>query len=347
MDKVKVNCPQCGQLYTIADHLVGKKARCKKCGAIFSVVRPEQGKPRIEPPIAQGGIGSIQAQGLSTLETVTDLTADEINGDAAEEAAPAPPTWYCRIQGTETGPIVFADLKAMAAGGTLKRQDEVRRAGMGGFVAASTIEGLFPPAPPAQEKRPAQPKAEAVVEAHTPQVLRQIAVERHLENIDRTAKGLLVAGIAVGQRLRRLAWVAAGIPVVIVLGLLGWRAWSHVAQRSPLAGSPATYDGFVIVCKQLQARTGHGLSYAEYYRKMGALIDAYAAGHAPQPALNKRAGEVLAAAAQLRKAWVMSLNEDAVVVPADTAQIKKETEALNTAIREFLSEHREALLAGG
>lgn len=345
MDKVKVNCPQCGQLYTIAEHLVGKKARCKKCGAIFAVVRPEEGKPRIEPPIAQGGIGSIQAQGLSTLETVTDLTADEPDSDAAEAPEPAPPAWYCRVKGTEAGPMVFGDLKAMAAGGKLKRQDEVRRAGMGGFVPASTIEGLFPPA--AEEEPPAKPKAEPVVEAHTPEVLRQIAVERHLENIDRTVKGLLVAGIAVSQRLRLLAWVVAGIPAVVVLAVVGWRVWNRASGPSPLAGSPATYDGFVIVCKQLEARTSHGLSYAEYYRKMGALIDAYAAGHAPQPALNKRAGEVLAAATQLRKAWAMSLNEDAVVVPADTAQIKKETEALSAAIREFLAEHRKVLLEGG
>src|ERR1700738_5025985 len=35
---ISVSCPECGAGYKLADHLAGKKVRCKGCGSIFPAV---------------------------------------------------------------------------------------------------------------------------------------------------------------------------------------------------------------------------------------------------------------------------------------------------------------------
>jgi predicted Zn finger-like uncharacterized protein len=46
---IQVKCPGCGTSYTVADKLLGKKGRCKRCGQSV-VVETKREAPRVEPP---------------------------------------------------------------------------------------------------------------------------------------------------------------------------------------------------------------------------------------------------------------------------------------------------------
>lgn len=55
--------------------------------------------------------------------------------------------WYVGRGGQRRGPVSWADLQGLAAGGKILPTDLVWREGMADWVAASTIAGLFAPAP--------------------------------------------------------------------------------------------------------------------------------------------------------------------------------------------------------
>jgi hypothetical protein len=68
--------------------------------------------------------------------------------------------WFYGKDNTQHGPISAAELKQLAQDGRLKPADLVWREGMGEWIAASKVKGLFddsPAAPP--QARPAAPKA--------------------------------------------------------------------------------------------------------------------------------------------------------------------------------------------
>lgn len=53
--------------------------------------------------------------------------------------------WYYLLDGEQRGPVSAAELKHLAAEGKLRPDDKVRKGGMDRWVAASQINGLFPP----------------------------------------------------------------------------------------------------------------------------------------------------------------------------------------------------------
>lgn len=66
-----------------------------------------------------------------------DETASRNQSAATEEG------WYCRVFGTELGPIDFDHLLSMVQDGELSRSDEVRLGGQGRWERADSIVGLF------------------------------------------------------------------------------------------------------------------------------------------------------------------------------------------------------------
>lgn len=77
--------------------------------------------------------------------------------------APPPPIpiveateWYFSQAGSQSGPVTMAHLKGLADAGTLHPADLVWKTGMAAWVAASSIQGLFPAkgSAPAPARRP-------------------------------------------------------------------------------------------------------------------------------------------------------------------------------------------------
>ena len=58
--------------------------------------------------------------------------------------------WYCRIAGEERGPFTAAQLRGMAADGSLSTGDPVRQGKFGVWVPAASVKGLFDPTSPSQ-----------------------------------------------------------------------------------------------------------------------------------------------------------------------------------------------------
>ncbi len=56
------------------------------------------------------------------------------------------PVWYFVVNGVQTGPVSFAELKAAAAAGKLAPADLAWQEGTADWVSAGTVVGLFPPA---------------------------------------------------------------------------------------------------------------------------------------------------------------------------------------------------------
>lgn len=49
---IRARCGHCGTLYQVADHLAGRKAKCKKCGVVFVMQAQEASPPAAAPPRA-------------------------------------------------------------------------------------------------------------------------------------------------------------------------------------------------------------------------------------------------------------------------------------------------------
>lgn len=73
--------------------------------------------------------------------------------------------WYFQLMGEEKGPVTAAQLRALAANGTITRNTHVRRGEGGKWVIADQVQGLFngaatqsaPPQPPPPPQLPPQP----------------------------------------------------------------------------------------------------------------------------------------------------------------------------------------------
>lgn len=69
---ISVKCGQCGQQYNVGDALAGKRAKCKKCGAVMSI--PDPSEPVMadlsDDPLA--GLSSDPLAGLGDWETAAD-----------------------------------------------------------------------------------------------------------------------------------------------------------------------------------------------------------------------------------------------------------------------------------
>src|SRR5947209_3115441 len=65
---------------------------------------------------------------------------------ASQEDRPVSSVWYVERDSEPVGPMSAAQLKRLADDGKLKPTDRVRR-DEGAWVAASTVKGLFSPAP--------------------------------------------------------------------------------------------------------------------------------------------------------------------------------------------------------
>lgn len=68
------------------------------------------------------------------------------------------PEWHFSQRGSQSGPVTLSRLKEMAGAGTLRPADLVWKAGMPAWVAASSVQGLFPP-PKVQQTPPPLPKS--------------------------------------------------------------------------------------------------------------------------------------------------------------------------------------------
>ncbi len=75
--------------------------------------------------------------------------------------------WYYVVNGEQQGPVTFGDLKAAAADGRLTREALVWEEGTPDWVAAKTVAGLFPVAPPPVPVRPATDDAYALADPPT------------------------------------------------------------------------------------------------------------------------------------------------------------------------------------
>ena len=82
MEKLHTSCPECHARYSVTETLIGKRARCKKCGKTF-VVAPSETSAK-HPPDAEGHLTGSPARSQRPATT----TRPESEGGAAEDDVP-------------------------------------------------------------------------------------------------------------------------------------------------------------------------------------------------------------------------------------------------------------------
>ena len=115
--------------------------------------------------------------------------------------------WYCRVMGSELGPLSGAQLLEMVRSHQLTQEDSVRKGPTGEWVGAYRVKGLFqegpgsmiiaahlPPTDPVPQPLPAAPVREAEwfcissgsrLGPMTFEALRQLAARKQLQPTDR------------------------------------------------------------------------------------------------------------------------------------------------------------------
>jgi hypothetical protein len=151
---VLIICPEC-------DHQISDRAAtCPNCGypLHLSDVSPPLLPTRKEPPAPSDSRtcpgNSPEASRLdSTITNPEPVGPSAPRPAVAASSSPVPPqpaapqqaSWFCKINGTESGPFSSGDLRQMALAGKLSRADSVRKGAGGPWVTASRIKGLaFP-----------------------------------------------------------------------------------------------------------------------------------------------------------------------------------------------------------
>lgn len=163
--------------------------------------------------------------------------------------------WFCKIAGSERGPLSPAQLKLLASHGELRREDLVRQGAGGQWIPADRVKGLFsgsapkhplPVAKPLDEERPGkypasgpkpppiqnglrgQPKFELVVGSHDAPTLPSIQVSPAVRAVSKPRRSL---------RLHIAATVAlAG--VAIALAVIGYAMWRQETPAEQPSGGP-------------------------------------------------------------------------------------------------------------
>lgn len=137
-----------------------------------------------------------------------------------------PSEWYCQIDGTECGPLTSGQLRKIALDGRLSRKAFVRKGSSGGWLQADRLKGLFDPRVP--ETAPA---------------FREAPIDTD----------------PIRRRRVKITTLAACFGVVLLLGILGWRALKgsgtkpEAANLSQVGGAAPTPNG--LAAKDETSRT--------------------------------------------------------------------------------------------
>ena len=168
---MKFTCDSCGSAYMIPDDKVGPagvKVRCKKCGNVVTVRRPEAApapapEPAPPPPAEQPQGGLDDELGAAFDHAFGGAPAlapaPEAAAPAAPSAAPAAPTeWFVGIGDAQVGPMPVAEVKRRWESSELGPDSLVWCAGMADWTPLSSVAELAaavsPPPRPAPEPAP-------------------------------------------------------------------------------------------------------------------------------------------------------------------------------------------------
>ena len=113
-EKTPIACPACGRAYQISPTRLGQRARCSRCGAMF---------------------------------TPTSATRRVPTLDHAEDRC-----WYLKRDNGADGPHTAAELREKVSTGEIAATELVRRGDFGEWQPAIQAEGLFAAPPPLDDK---------------------------------------------------------------------------------------------------------------------------------------------------------------------------------------------------
>lgn len=162
---LRFRCPRCKVIDTAPDANAGQQVSCRKCAQSLILPRlspspggpvPENAKAALIIPKMPAPLQPIPVQPQFNKANLGEPPLPEqVNSTrSAPRSQPKEPLWYYSLAGRTYGPISGTSLKALAEAGQLSPADLVRREGTSDWTEASTIEGLFPPAPRPTPARP-------------------------------------------------------------------------------------------------------------------------------------------------------------------------------------------------
>ena len=89
---ISTSCPGCKSKYTVADSMAGKKAKCKKCGAILAIPKPDDPVlAETSEPVLADLAGSSPLDGL----TDRDLGGDPLGPSPLSPSGESRPALPC------------------------------------------------------------------------------------------------------------------------------------------------------------------------------------------------------------------------------------------------------------
>jgi WD40 repeat protein/serine/threonine protein kinase len=72
MAKITATCEKCGAKYQVADSLTGKRARCKKCRAVFLILSPAEAAAPVTPAVTQEANAGINPESWKIGDVILD-----------------------------------------------------------------------------------------------------------------------------------------------------------------------------------------------------------------------------------------------------------------------------------
>lgn len=169
--------------------------------------------------------------------------------------------WFYRVDDKKRGPVGSADLKRLADSGVIKPADLIWKEGLAGWVAASSIKGLFPqvaspPPPPPPEPpvaRPAAPPAAPSSGLH-PQRLA-VAIAAAVGGIATFLPWATVPIMGTIDGTVGDGWITLGLFAGVVAAALFGQRSQQMAGLAQLGGGVlSTIAGGIGVAKILQFR---------------------------------------------------------------------------------------------
>jgi predicted Zn finger-like uncharacterized protein len=241
---MKFTCDSCGAAYMISDDKVGPggvKVRCKKCGNVVTVKRPD------EPPVVAPAAAS--AAPPAGLDDELGNAFDHAFGDApapaeaapaaAKDPAPAPAAtaappateWYVAIGEAQVGPLPLAEVKKKWEAGDVGPDSLVWRPGMGDWGPLSGVPDLAAYLSPVPQ--PAKPRAAPATAFSAAPVPAPAAPRAGMTSAGLPAAAAPVAAPAAAPA-PEVEWKPAGASALAAL------ASEEMASRDAAAATPAT-----------------------------------------------------------------------------------------------------------
>lgn len=182
---MKFTCDSCGSAYMIPDDKVGPagvKVRCKKCGNVVTVRRPEAVPAPAPAPAPAPPAATPDEQPQGGLDDELGAAFDHaFGGPAAPAPAPAPapvaaapaapvaPTeWFVGIGDAQVGPMPVAEVKRRWESSELGPDSLVWCAGMADWAPLSSVAELAAAVSPPPQSAPAPAPAPAAQPAALP-----------------------------------------------------------------------------------------------------------------------------------------------------------------------------------